>query len=226
MSEEQEAPASPPVAEPVAREGRFPLAFDTNGDPLDVPAHAVAWRVRRGGGRRGRPSHVFDSETGRQLEIPLGATLETLIEAGCPPDRYLLYPVDGEGHIIPGVIAVTWLSESQAGEEDGSGGTPPGGAAAPVRVDAVTQLAMQQHVTIQRMCEYLCRGFEAAASGYGPVRPMQKPQPTVIEAPPAPTPEPPSGLKAEQVAEVMQLARAVFEMFRGSVPPPPSPTNS
>src|SRR5262249_27843449 len=89
------------------QETRYPLAYDANGNPLDVPPEAVAWRVRRGGGRRGRPRHMFDPETGRQLEVPLAATLDSLIDAGCLGDRYLLYPVDGEGRVIPGVVAVT-----------------------------------------------------------------------------------------------------------------------
>jgi hypothetical protein len=217
MSEEQEKRATAPSPPSPAGEGRFPLAFDLNGDPIELPPNAIAWRVRRGGGRRGRPSHVFDSETGRQLEIPLGATIEALIEAGCPPDRYLLYPVDGAGHIIPGIIAVTSVPELPGDEEAKASEE----VALASRSDPIAQLAIQQHATIQRVCEYLCRGFEAAASGYGPIRPVQKPTPTVIEAAPPPAPES-SGVKAEQMAEVMQLARAVFEMFRGSAPLTPS----
>src|SRR6185312_13249257 len=99
-------------------EVRYPLAFDANGNPIELPPEAVKWRVRRGGGRRGRPRHVFDAETGRQLEIPLTATLDTLIDAGCTADRYLLYPVDGEGHLIGGIIAVTEIAEGADGEPD------------------------------------------------------------------------------------------------------------
>jgi hypothetical protein len=218
MSEDKESATTGPP--PPTGEARFPLAFDTNGDPIDLPPNAIAWRVRRGGGRRGRPSHVFDSETGRQLEIPLGATIEALVEAGCPPDRYLLYPVDGAGHIIPGIVAVTWVPELP-GDDDAK----PSEAAPSTRADVLAQLAMQQHATLQRVCEYLCRGFEAAASGYGPIRPVQKPAPTVIEAPATPAPEP-SGLKAEQMGELMQLARTFFEMVRGGGAPPSAPPNS
>jgi len=82
----------------------YPLAFGVDGDPLDVPAEAVAWRVKRAG-RRGRPRPVFDCETGRQLELPLTSTIDDLVEAGCPADRYRLEAVDAEGRAIPGVIA-------------------------------------------------------------------------------------------------------------------------
>src|SRR5437870_3069496 len=65
-----------PEAAPPREELRFPLAFDANGNPVKVPAHARMWRVRRGGGKRGRPRNVFDATTGRQLEVPLGASID------------------------------------------------------------------------------------------------------------------------------------------------------
>src|ERR1700694_5391959 len=85
---------------------QYPLAFDADGNPLTVPPEAKAWRVRRGGGRRGRPRSVFDPETGLQLDMPLGCTIEDLIDRGCVPDRYRLEAVDEEGRIIAGVVAI------------------------------------------------------------------------------------------------------------------------
>jgi hypothetical protein len=99
---------------------RFPLATDANGNPLDVPAEAVAWRVRRGGGRRGRPRIVFDNETGRQLEVPLESTIDDLVDHGCPAGRYRLEAVDRSGHLLPGIVAVTEIPvEALAVEDDG-----------------------------------------------------------------------------------------------------------
>ena len=69
----------------------YSLARDADGNPLEVPAGAKAWRVRRGGGRRGRPRSVFDNETGRQLEIPLDATIEAKIRAR---DLWHVIPTD------------------------------------------------------------------------------------------------------------------------------------
>src|SRR5205823_10589210 len=128
-------------------DARYPLAFDSNGNPVAVPEQAVAWRVRRGGGRRGRPRNVFDPETGRQLEVPLGATLDDLIDAGCPADRYLLYPVDGEGKIVSGIIAVTEIPEG-AGDE-------------PAAVESQPDLTRELLATLRASNEALCRALEA-----------------------------------------------------------------
>src|SRR5262249_30306684 len=170
---------------------RFPLAYDLNGNPLELPPGAVAWRVRRGGGRKGRPRNVFDAETGRQLEVPLGATLEDLIQAGCPADRYLLYPVDAEGRIISGVVAVTEVAEG-LGEEDGGMPGPAG--------DLVGQLLQ----TVRAQSDTLCRALEAATSGYGPLRPVA-PAPVMLEQPAD------GGIRPEQIAQIASAAKAVFE---------------
>src|SRR5690348_9471096 len=130
---------------------RYPLAYDLSGNPIEVPEQAVAWRVRRGGGRRGRPRNVFDAETGRQLEIPLGASIDDLVEAGCPADRYLLYPIDIEGRILPGVVAVTEIQEGQ-GEED---------EPAPVARGDSSELVVQLLATIRAQSDTLCRALEA-----------------------------------------------------------------
>src|SRR6185312_12340110 len=123
METEETSASAEPSASPTPRsETRYPLAFDANGNPLMVPSGAVAWRVRRGGGRRGRPRNMFDAETGRQLEIPLGATLQDLIDTNVPADRYLLYPVDAQGIIIPGVVAVTEVPHDEDAEETATEG--------------------------------------------------------------------------------------------------------
>jgi hypothetical protein len=204
MSTEEDEPAA--EAEP-----RYPLAYDANGNPLDVPAEAVAWRVRRGGGRRGRPRHVFDAETGRQLEVPLAATLDSLIDAGCASDRYLLYPVDGEGRIIPGVVAVTEVPEGVT-DDDGEPQTL-------ANTEKGTLLALVNHqlATIQRQTETLCRALEATTAGYGRVRALDAPAPVVVEQP-ASEPEQ-SSFKPEQIAEIAGVAKSIFEMLKGSGTP-------
>src|SRR5258706_3450741 len=116
--EESTTEATAPAPPSNREDARYPLANDANGNPIDVPPNAVAWRVRRGGGRRGRPRNVFDSETGRQLEIALGAGLDDLIACNVPPDRYLLYPIDAQGQIIPGMVAVTEVSATDDDDED------------------------------------------------------------------------------------------------------------
>src|SRR5947207_332217 len=84
---------------------KYPLAFDHDGNPIAIPEGAVAWRVRRGGGRRGRPRPVFDQDTGRQVEVELNATIDDLIDAGCKPGRYRLELVDAEGRLLPAAPA-------------------------------------------------------------------------------------------------------------------------
>jgi hypothetical protein len=180
---------------------------------IHVPEQAVAWRVRRGGGRRGRPRHVFDAETGRQLEIPLGASLDELIDAGCGADRYLLYPIDAEGRVIPGVVAVTEVPEGAGDEGDG-----PRVGNVSSELSAVVSLILQQtreqQATIRHQSEMLARALEATASGYGRVRPVEPP-PVVIEPPAAP-PDGAGSFKPEQIAEIANIAKAVIEMFKGS----------
>jgi hypothetical protein len=178
-------------------EARYPLAFDSNGNPVKVPENAVAWRVRRGGGRRGRPRNVFDAETGRQLEVPLGASIDDLIDAGCPADRYLLYPIDAEGKLLPGLIAVTEVPAGEADETQGSGPT--------AEANLITQLL----ATVKAQSETLCRALEAATSGYGPVRP-QMPAPVVLEQPSRDD----GGFKPEQIAQFAGVAKSVLDAIK------------
>lgn len=199
-----------------SQEARYPLAFDGNGNPLEVPPEAIAWRVRRGGGRRGRPRHVFDPETGRQLEVPLTSTIDTLIDAGCLPDRYLLYPVDGQSHVIQGVIAVTEVPEGADGESGAVSVAQPGEAA------ALLAVVTHQLATIKEQSQTLCRALEATTSGYGRVRPSEPPQqPLIVEAPSA-LPEKDGGFLANidpaQVAQLAGYAKMIVDMVRGSAP--------
>ncbi|HEY2746787.1 MAG TPA: hypothetical protein VGL86_19295 [Polyangia bacterium] len=205
------------VATPAPKSAsRYPLAYDSNGNPIEIPDEAVAWRVRRGGGRRGRPRNVFDGETGRQLEIPLGSTLDDLISTGCPPDRYLLYPIDTEGRIIAGLVAVTEVPESDDEDDDGS---------SPVdEKSSLLALLVRQQATIERQNEQLARALESTVSGYGPVRPPAPVAPTPIMME-QPMPPPPAGgggwmdsllnAKPEQLMQFGMLAKQVYDMIRG-----------
>lgn len=179
---------------------RHPLARDNQGTPFEVPPNAIAWRVRRGGGRRGRPRSIFDSD-GRPLDVALGASLDDLSNEGCEPGRYQLYPVDAEGRVIPGVIAVTEIPEE---DEDTQERISDDSAA------TVGQLL----ATIRTQSETLCRALEATTSGYGPVRPAipalpPTPAPTqiVVESPPAAEPAP---LTTEAI---MKMVMDAIQMF-------------
>jgi hypothetical protein len=65
----------------------FPLAHDDTGTPLEVPAEAVGWLVRRHSGGKGRPAAVYDVE-GRPLVVGLDATAADLRAEGCKPGPY------------------------------------------------------------------------------------------------------------------------------------------
>ncbi len=201
--------------------GAHPLAYDTNGEPLEVPIGAVAWRVRRGGGRRGRPRIVFDNESGRQLEIPIGGTLADLIDRGCPPGRYRLEAVDGSGHLIPGCIAVTEVPiEAEADEEEQEINTD-------TKANLLALLARQQS-TIERQTDTLARALEAAVSGYGEVRPSAPPAPVIVEQPPPQTASGlPFNIKPQQIGELMALIPQVLgllKMVGGAIPTGAAPT--
>src|SRR5215831_1191177 len=180
---------------------RYPLGYDSNGDPVEIPAEAVAWRVRRGGGRPGRPRVVFNPDTGRQLEVRLDATIEELIAQGCPPGRYRLEAVDREGRVIPGVVAVTEIPEDSANE-----GEPES------RLEVLAQAlrhSERQLVTMERQSETLCRALEALAAAFGPMRPAQMP-PLMVTSP---AEEP---MKPEQIAQtVATIAKSVAGVFSG-----------
>jgi hypothetical protein len=221
-NEETTTAPSESAATPTPRsETRYPLAYDANGNPLTVPSGAVFWRVRRGGGRRGRPRNMFDAETGRQLEIPLGATLQDLIETNVPADRYLLYPVDAQGIIIPGIVAVTEVPRDEA--EDEAVSDEPVGLSEDSKNPHIALLARQQQ-TIQAMAGELSKSLAAAVSGYAPVRPQapMAPTPIIMEQSAEPTAQQSNGvldsilnMKPEQMMQLAGFAKMMFDMIKG-----------
>lgn len=83
----------------------YPLANDETGTPLDVPAAATGWLVRRHGGGKGRPAAIYDAD-GRPLVVPLDATARELRAHGCLPGPHRLDAVDGDRRPL-GVAAFT-----------------------------------------------------------------------------------------------------------------------
>ena len=151
------------------------MLFGNPGAGIGYPEPDVRTVHRRGDGRRGRPRTLFDAETGRQLEIPLGATLQDLIDTNGPADRYLLYPVDAQGVIIPGVVAVTGVPQDEDAEDTTTEG--PTGLSEDSANPHVALLARQQQ-TIQAMAAELSESLAAAVRGYAPVRPQAPIAPT------------------------------------------------
>jgi len=96
-------------------ETMYPLANDENGHPIEVPAHAAGWLVRRHGRGKGRPAAVYDGD-GRPLVVPLEATAADLVAARIPPGMYGLDAVDADRRPV-NAIAYT---EIGAGSDDGA----------------------------------------------------------------------------------------------------------
>ena len=192
-------------------EDRYPLALDDKGDPIAVPPEAVAWRVRRLTGRRGRPSALYLD--GRPLEIPIDGDVDDLEEAGCHEGRYRLEAVDADGRLIPGVVALTVLREGDGDESEVS----TDGASGPWSVirallDNNAKLVQSNSATMQAM-----------ATAFGRVEPRHDlDRRDASEDVPAKAP-------AESIAQIVQslapfLASAV-SAFSGakSVEPAPQP---
>lgn len=205
----EEEKKEPPTAVAPAR---YPLAYDSNGEPLTVPSDAVAWRVRRGGGRRGRPRNVFNT-SGRQLEIPIGATIDELVNEGCEPDNYLLYAIDAAGRALPGVIAVT---EVAGDEEDAAEGTS--------SASASNELTALGHAlaTIRSQTDAMSRALDHTTRGYAPVTP-HVPVPIQPSVALAEQSAPPSGV---DMAQVMGVAKMVMDLIRGAMPSSAAPPAS
>jgi hypothetical protein len=186
---------------------QYPLAFDVDGNPLDIPEEAVAWRVRRNGGR-GRPRTIFDPETGLQLDVPITSKIEDLIERGCDPDRYRLEAVDREGRVIPTLVAIVEVAAVATPAEVS---TQP---VIPPDADALRQMTL----FAGQMVEANARTMQALASAFGTVHPVQPhpqtPTPIVLEQA-APPPE--SGMKPEQIMTmIMQLAPTLVSAFKSA----------
>ena len=60
------------------------LAFDENGEPVDLPPTAAGWRVRRMKGTRSAPGLVYGSD-GAPLVLPLDVDIEELRREVWPP---------------------------------------------------------------------------------------------------------------------------------------------
>ena len=148
----------------------YPLAFDANGEPLDVPSHAVAWRVRKLAKKAGRPKVIFDAETGRPMELPLAASFDDFAALVGEQGRYRIEAVDGQGRFIPGCVAVTELAFDEKDDDNDE----------PKQKSAETQQLMQ---LVAELVKTNARVMEAMASAFGEVRPPEPQQPVIVTSP-------------------------------------------
>ncbi len=106
----------------------YPLAHDDSGLPIQVPANAAGWLVRKHGGGRGRPAAVYDGD-GRPLLVPLEATAGDLKTHGCKPGTYRLDAVDASRRPLE-AVAYTEVGLDVANGELADDLTPNGSDAA------------------------------------------------------------------------------------------------
>ena len=144
----------------MTNEKECPLAKDINGDPVEIPAEAVAWRVRRRSGKQGRPQSVFDPETGTPLEIELDSEIDELRSYGS--GGYRLDAIDGTGKLIAGVTAYVEVpaEDVEAARETES---PSEVVVALRELTSLLRESMQTN----------SRALEAMASAFGPIRPAR-----------------------------------------------------
>ena len=186
---------------------QYPLAFDVDGNPLDVPEDAESWRVRRNGGR-GRPRALFDSETGLQLDIPITSKIEDLIERVPEPHRYRLEAVDRDGRIIPGLVAIVEVAEvASTPEQEG----------AKKELTPETEALREMTTFARQLVDANNRTMQALASAFGTVHPVQAPPAPIVFEQPAAAPAQ-EGMKPEQIMSmVMQLAPMLVNAFKSAV---------
>src|SRR5579859_7080043 len=98
----------------------MPLARDADGEPIEVPPEAVAWRVRKMPTRAGRPRLLIDAETGGPLDLPLATSyadfVDTVRESGS--GRYRLSAIDRKGSAIPYCVAFTEVAVDETSGAD------------------------------------------------------------------------------------------------------------
>lgn len=75
------------------------LAFNVNGEPFEVPAAAIGWRVKRLKAK-GAPEVVYGRD-GLPLVLPVDSDLDDLRAEVGTPGRYQLDPVDEANKPVP-----------------------------------------------------------------------------------------------------------------------------
>ena len=171
---------------------RLPLANDIDGNPIDVPESAAAWRVRRRAGR-GRPQAVFDPATGAQLEIQLEATVDDLRPFG--PGGYRLDAIDEDGSVIEGVVAYTEVHDIGEVRRRNAAVAPD---------DHFGRLI----AALEHMADTNCRALEALANAFGPVSPRYEPED--LQGAEEPEPRGSSDELIRNVASVVQNVATAF----------------
>lgn len=105
----------------------LPLARDSAGKPFGVPSIAAMWKVFRHTG--GRPTLMTDEEGG-PLYVPIDATMDDLIDAGCTWGSYYLEAVDSKKKPVRVRRAVVDIAAPESVQAPPTAATPRASAAA------------------------------------------------------------------------------------------------
>lgn len=181
---------------------RYPLAIDSEGNTVEVPTSAVAWRVRKLATKAGRPKLIFDTETGRPLEVPLAITANDLAEHLIESGRYRLEAVDAQGRTLPGCVATTEIAVEE--DESKSPASNPS-------LSMMEQLFVQMINANSQLINSNTRVMEALAARFSPVT-IVEPQREAESATPAAATPPASkaATTAENIAIFSQLATQIL----------------
>lgn len=183
---------------------KYPLARDIDGNPIQVPPNASAWRVRKLAAKAGRPKLIYDNETGLPLELALTASIQQLAEAVSEDGRFRLEAIDQQGCAIPNCVAVTAFEFPEE-------------APAPIAPSNMMEQLMC------RLIESNTRVTEALASRFAMVPPHLFPEPHVIE----PVPSRPNPLGGAAVADVInQVLAQIMVRFGQPSQPSAAPTGA
>jgi hypothetical protein len=200
-------------------ERRFSLANDTNGNPIDLPPEAVAWRVRKLARKAGRPKMIYDAETGRPLELPLAISFADFAESVNEAGRYRLEAVDGQGRLLVGCIAIAEvIFDDDDDDDDAAEETAAAKRSAPPEL---LQL-------ISQLVDTNARVMQAMASAFGQVHPST-PQPIVVPPSVVPAVERSSWMNNPMVTGMLEQIAMMFlkpNIPTGAMPNTPTPTPS
>src|SRR5690242_1359007 len=135
------------------------LAFNENGDPIELPPTAAGWRVKRMRGSRGAPGLVYGRD-GTPLVIPREMDIEDLRREVGTSGKYKLEAIDDRRRPLEVDEAIV-VVPSDGGAADETAGDPPSARPASKEPNAMAVVieAMRQNSEIARQNAEMARSI-------------------------------------------------------------------